>query len=83
MIKATRRRTEITIETREIKTIRMRDGAAFCLRCKVPTLTFNLEEIARMLQISVSDVCRNIDSDQFHLIGTERGTALICGNSLE
>jgi hypothetical protein len=35
-----------------------------------------------LLEISVTEVCRRVESGLIHLVHNGRGPALICGNSL-
>lgn len=78
------RRTEITIETHEIKTIRMRTvgGSTFCETCGEIATSYGLEHVAMFLQISSDEVSRSIGSGQIHLTRTE-GPQDICGHSLK
>jgi hypothetical protein len=84
MKKIVKRRIEISVETHEIKIIRIRGGgiSGFCRHCGAETSLFSPEEIARFLKIPVIDVSRDIESGKFHLTETDGGTALICGDSL-
>ncbi len=84
MIENKRQRIEISVETHEIKTIRIRGGAAnsaYCPRCQAETSVFSSEQIAALLKISDSEVCRDIETGKFHLIESE-GAAFICGGSM-
>ncbi len=83
MEKATKRRIEISVETHEIKIIRIRGGLniTFCDHCGEEKSSFTSEEIAGFLKISVEDVCGDIETGKFHLTGNENGKALICGDS--
>ncbi len=80
----TKRRIEISIETHEIKTIRISGGGTqfFCASCGSATSSFSPEEIAQVLKISVGDVFSNIQAGRFHLTEPGSGRALICGGSL-
>ena len=82
--KTNKRRIEISIETHEIKIIRIRGGGinGFCRKCSAETSLFSPEEIAQFLKIPVIDVNRDIDSGKFHLTETDGETTLICGDSL-
>lgn len=86
MKKIIRQRTEISIETHEIKIIRIRNSASqiFCEQCQSQTSPFTADQIAVLLQISVDEVCRDIETGKFHLTGSppQQNLALICGDSL-
>jgi hypothetical protein len=84
MKKITRRRTEIKIETHEIQITRVQSGGhlSFCGHCRSMTVTFTPDQIADCFQISLREVCREIESGRFHLTETERGLARVCGASL-
>ena len=79
-----KRRTRISVETHETKIIHLRTGgrSAFCQHCQASITWFTPEQVALLLNISVSEVCRDVETGRFHLTETERGTAQICGDSL-
>jgi len=78
------KRTEIKIETHEIKIIRSRvPNSAYCERCEESVTTFTPEQIAAVFQMTLSEVCRCIQTNKFHLVETRRGIALVCGGLLE
>ena len=85
MNKTTKRRTEITIETREIKTIRIRSlgDATYCMECGKTTMSCDPEHIAKMLHANVGDVLRSIADGQLHLTRTSGAADGVCVNSLE
>ena len=78
-------RTEIQIETHEIKVIRFRGRqfSAYCERCQATVSAFTPEQTAKLLQMAFVDVCRFVEAEKFHLVGTKRGLPFICGNSLD
>lgn len=80
----TKRRTEITIETREITVIRTVGGQRtdYCENCLKNVSAFAPKRIADVLRLSVTEICRRVETKQIHLIDSGRGTALICGDSL-
>ena len=80
-----KRQTEISIETHEIKIIRIRNGVtrAFCSRCQSERATFTPTQIAVLFQMSLIEIARDIETGRFHLTGNGRGTALICGDFLQ
>ena len=79
------RKTEITIETHSITIIRTNDRrfSAYCERCGKTVSAFTPEQIANVLHVDLTEVCRRVEGKQIHLTRTERSAALICGNSLE
>jgi len=80
-----KRRTEITIETRSITIIRTSGThyAAHCQHCRQTVAAFAPEQIAAALQLDLTEVCRRVEMKHIHLTNNGRGAALICGNSLE
>lgn len=73
-----KRRVEISIETHEIKIIKIRGGAgnsAFCGRCKAETRFFSPSEIAGFFQTAISEIERRIEDGELHLIGNGQ----VCG----
>lgn len=79
------RRTAITIETHNLTIIRTngKPRLVFCERCQKAVTAFAPEQIALAFRISLTEVCRRVGAEQIHLTSNERGTALICGDSLE
>ena len=80
-----RHRREITIETHGITIIRAKGKllSAFCERCRTNKTVFAPEQFAAIFRLSLSEVCRRIEMDEFHLIGTNRGVGMICGSSFQ
>ena len=76
------RRTQITIETHSITIIRTngRPLSAHCERCQKIVAVFAPEQIAAMLGLTVTEVCRRVESDELHLIEIGRGVAFVCGD---
>ena len=79
----TKKRTEVQIETHTYTVIRMANGAmpVFCGECRRRVEAFRPEQIAVLLEISVSDVCRRVEAGEIHLTQNGRSAAFICGNS--
>ena len=79
------RRTEITIETHNLTIIRTggKPLSVFCERCQKAVAAFVPEQIALTFRLSLTEICRRIETEQIHLTSSERGTALICGASLD
>lgn len=86
MNQSSKKRTEITIETHEIKIIRISGEAlriAFCRRCESESAVFTPAQIAGFLGLSMEEICRMIGSDEYHLIENDETAALVCGNALK
>jgi hypothetical protein len=83
-MKQEKRRTEIYIETRSVTVIRAngKSFAAHCQRCETTVVAFTPEQVAVFINLSLAEVCRRIETAELHLTQTNRGLALICGNSL-
>jgi CRISPR/Cas system CMR-associated protein Cmr5 small subunit len=77
-------RTEIQIETHEIRIIRFRGKrfSTYCEQCRVIVTAFSLEQAVAFFRVTPEDVLRRIAEEKFHLVGTTLGLPLICGNSL-
>jgi hypothetical protein len=77
------RRTEIQIETHEVKVIRLRRKPvlALCGRCGEIVTALTAEQTAEVLELMPDDVFRLLAEQKIHLIDKERSIALICGNS--
>jgi hypothetical protein len=75
------RRTEIQIETHEVKVIRLpsRPSLALCERCSDIVTALTPEQTADVLGLTREDVFRLVESERVHLVSPER--AIICGNS--
>lgn len=80
----TKQRTEITIETREITVIRTVGGRQtdYCENCLKNVSAFAPKKITDVLRLSVTEICRRVETKQIHLTDSGLGAALICGNSL-
>ena len=77
------RRTEIQIETHEVKVIRLRTRPtlARCGRCGEIVTALTPEQAAEVLEMTRDDVLLLLEDGRAHLVNSERGLALICGNS--
>jgi hypothetical protein len=75
------RRTEIQIESHEVKVIRFpsRPSLALCERCGDIVTALTPEQTADVLGITPEDVCRLVEAERVHLVNPER--PIICGNS--
>jgi hypothetical protein len=78
------RRTEIQIETHEVKIVQLRSkqALALCRRCGEIVTALTPEQTAEVLEITKDDVIRLVEVESIHLVNSERGSvAIICGNS--
>lgn len=78
------RTRQITIETHSITIIRTRGNqhSAHCECCGETVTVFAPEQIARFLQLDLTEVCRRIETQQIHLTNDSEGVAMVCRNSL-
>ena len=77
------KRTEITIETHAITSWRIGSGQwRYCDICERSSTVLTLEQAARVLDVDVSEICREVELGTLHLAENGRGTALICSTSL-
>jgi hypothetical protein len=77
------RRTQIRIETHEIKVLRLRSrpASALCARCGEIVTALTPEQTADVLGITQEDVFRLVEGERVHPVNSERVQAFICGNS--
>jgi hypothetical protein len=77
------RRTEIQIETHEVKVIRLRRKPALarCGRCGEIVAALTPEQATEVLEMTQDEVSLLLEDGRFHLVNSERALALICGNS--
>ena len=81
----TNRRTEITVETHEVTTIRVTDNPGvtlFCEICGVMTLHISVPNAAAMLGLPESAIVELAQSGKVHLFETEGSTSLVCSESV-
>lgn len=78
------RRTEIQLETHEVKIIRFRPTllSAYCWRCGSIVTAVTPEQAAELLQRTLADIYCSVNEGRLHIAGTARGLPLICGNSV-
>jgi hypothetical protein len=76
-------RTEIHIETHEIKVVRFRKRwvLASCGLCGEIVTALTPGQTAEVLQITEDEVFRLLEAERVHLVNSQRSLALICGNS--
>src|SRR5688572_33491107 len=77
------RRTEIQIETHKVKVIRIRRKPPFarCGRCGEIVTALTPEQTAEVLEMTQDEVLLLLEDGRVHLVNSERGMTLICGNS--
>ena len=77
------RRTEIQIETHEVKVVRFQSqpALALCERCRDIVMALTPEQTAVLLGLTQDEVFRLVDGKRVHLANPERGDVVICGNS--
>ena len=77
------RRTEIQIETHEVKVVRFpsRPSLALCERCSEIVTALTPEQTARLLEITEDDVFRLVEGERIHLVNSDPSRVIICGNS--
>ena len=80
----TKRRTEITIETRRVLLIRRPRGSerAWCPECAADLRMITPEEAAILTKVSSRTIFRWVEADRLHFSETPGGLLLICLESL-
>jgi hypothetical protein len=81
----TMRRTEIRVETRELKIIHFRSGRVktyFCAECRANAPHLFPAEAASLLSVSENDVRRLVLNKKIHAAAGGDGRPLLCGYSL-
>ncbi len=76
------RTRQITIERHSVTLIRTNGAnrSVYCEHCGEAAATFAPEQIAELLQLDLTEICRRVETKQIHLANSERGLALICGS---
>jgi len=79
MTEKTRRKTQITIETHTFTKITQQRASPpeFCQTCQQTVRALPAPYFARLLNITLSELCRELQSGSFHLI-RDAGVALVC-----
>lgn len=81
---AKRRRTEVTIHTREV--VILRDAASpvrtWCAGCAAQRVFVTPQEAARLAGVSARLIYRCVGENKIHFVETPQGTLLVCGDSL-
>ena len=80
----TKRRTEIKIETHEIKVIRFSKGRStrFCTKCGKQVTVLSIENAVETMQLALSDLVRLVQTENVHLVQASDSQVLICEDSL-
>jgi len=78
-----KRYTEIRIETHETRRIRFpgKPLAPYCEQCRQHVWAFSPDQVSALLQTTVEDVYRMIDTKRLHLVRIVGGPRLVCGSS--
>jgi hypothetical protein len=79
----TKKRLEITIETHEVRTVRIseRQATRFCEICRMTTVHLPVSGVAAMLRLSETAIFRLVETGRIHFVEGEGGSPLICTNS--
>ena len=74
------RRTEIRIETHEVKVTRFsgEQFLVYCEECAAIVKALTTDQTAELLQLTAADVCRRVEENRFHFAGESR----VCGRSI-
>jgi hypothetical protein len=80
----TKRRTDITIETRRVLLISRPRGSltAWCSQCAAVVSVITPDEAAILILVSSRTIYRWVESDLLHFIETPEGSLSICFNSI-
>jgi len=75
---------QITIETHSITIIRTKNAppSSYCEQCSEPVASLAPEQIAAILRLDLTEVCRRVEARQLHLTSAQDGLARVCVNSL-
>jgi len=79
------RRTEITVETHEVTTIRVTDNPGvtlFCEICGVMTLHISVPDAAAMLKLKETAIFDLVQVGKIHLCEAEDSAPLVCADSI-
>jgi hypothetical protein len=79
-----RQTRQITIETHSITIIRTKgvQFSTYCEHCRETVSSFAPEQIAAVLQLDLTEICRRVEAKQIHLTNDGDSMAMICVNSL-
>jgi hypothetical protein len=81
---AKKKRTVVTIETRQRTFVRRRGpaAAARCPLCGAAAPLLTIDEVAALTRTTASDIYRRIETGEFHFRETQEGALLICAVSI-
>ena len=84
-MKAKTSRTEIKIETHEIKLIRFstKRASRFCSKCGKDVLVLAMENAIDVMDLGLPELIRLVQSENVHLLDASDSSVLICANSLD
>ena len=80
----TEKKTEVTIETREIRTIRRAQPArqGWCFSCNARVELVTPEEVSLVIGSGLRHIFRQIEQAQIHFLETSARGVLLCLSSL-
>jgi hypothetical protein len=83
-MKAKRRRTEIRIETHEIKVVRFskRRSSRFCGKCGKDVPVLVMENAVGVMDLAIPELDRLVQIENVHLVDVSDSSVLICGSSI-
>ena len=81
---AKRRRTEVTIQTRETIVLHAADPSAraWCGQCRAERVFLLPEHAARLTGVSVRTIFKAIEDERVHYLETRDGLTRICSESI-
>lgn len=83
-MKVTKTKTEITIETRRLVTVRGTSRrAAWCPKCGSNVRMILPEHAALLSKTSLREIYRRIERDELHFVETREGDSLVCSGSFK
>jgi len=84
-MKAKTRRTEIRIETHEIKVVRFSKGRSrrFCGKCGKDVPVLVIENAVDVMDLAIPELIRLVHIENVHLVDVSDSSVLICGSSLD
>lgn len=81
----TKRRTEITFETRRLLLVGGRgrvSAAGWCASCGAKVVLVTAEEAARLSGVTAREIFRRVEAGRLHFVETCGGGLLVCRESL-
>jgi excisionase family DNA binding protein len=79
-----KRRTEITVETKEVIVLRLRTSSvrAWCEPCAEQVKMITVDEAAAVAEVTARTIYRWVETQRVHFTETPDGQLFICFNSL-